>query len=199
MSLPWCSDKISFINCIRNLRNYFRLISCSSVHVLSTSTESYSVSFSVSCIPLPSITIFFSNTFIFLLNFHKYIRKPEHVLNWETFCNRDIFKEFIVWFQKSKRLIELVSKLVQNMNPAIRILKTWTLYLRSRFNLTVTNPMENAGLVKVLHLFAASMGMLQMRPLLLKNLLFLRIAAIFWNKICLGINFFEFLKILQLT
>lgn len=59
--------------------------------------------------------------------------------------------------------------------------------------------MENAGLVKVLHLFAASMGMLQMRPLLLKNLLFLRIAAIFLNKICLGINFFEFLKILQLT
>ena len=47
---------------------------------------------------------------------------------------------------------------------------TWPLYLRSRFNLTTINPLEIAGLGKMLHIFAGSAAMLlQMLPLILEN------------------------------
>ena len=46
---------------------------------------------------------------------------------------------------------------------------TLPLYLRSLFSLTTTNPLETASLDKILHIFAASMRMLQMFSLILKN------------------------------
>ena len=39
---------------------------------------------------------------------------------------------------------------------------TWPVYLRSLSSLTTVNPLETAGRGKILHLFADSMGMLQM-------------------------------------
>ena len=36
--------------------------------------------------------------------------------------------------------------------------------LKSRFNLTTINPLEPAGLGKILHIFATSMGALEMLP-----------------------------------
>ena len=41
--------------------------------------------------------------------------------------------------------------------------------LRYRFNLTTINPLETAGLGKILHILVASTGMLQMLPLILVN------------------------------
>ena len=57
---------------------------------------------------------------------------------------------------------------------------------------------SDADLGKILHIFAASMGMLQMLPLILENSPFPCIIAIFWNKLLLEIrtfsNFFKFFK-----
>ena len=39
---------------------------------------------------------------------------------------------------------------------------TGPLYLRSLFSLTTINPLGTAGLEKIFHILAASMGMLQM-------------------------------------
>ena len=44
-----------------------------------------------------------------------------------------------------------------------------TLYLRSRFNLTTTNPLETSGFGKRLHISVASIGILQMFALILEN------------------------------
>ena len=38
------------------------------------------------------------------------------------------------------------------------------MYLKPRFNLTTINPLEPAGLGKILHIFATSMGALEMLP-----------------------------------
>ena len=57
----------------------------------------------------------------------------------------------------------------------------WPLYLRTLFNLTTINPLETADLGKILHTFVASMGTLQMLPLILENSPFPCINAIFLN------------------
>ena len=63
------------------------------------------------------------------------------------------------------------------------------------FSLTTINPLETAGLCKVLHIFAAIMEILQMLPLILENSPFACIIAIFLNKIILEIKTFSsFLK-----
>ena len=62
----------------------------------------------------------------------------------------------------------------------------WPLYLRSRFNLTTTNPLETAGLGEILHKFPVSIGMLQMFFLILEISPFPCIIAFFLNKNCLG-------------
>ena len=67
---------------------------------------------------------------------------------------------------------------------------TWSLYLRSRFNLTTTNPLETASLGKMLHIFAASIGMLQMLSLILESSPLPGIISIFLNKIPLQFKFF---------
>ena len=69
---------------------------------------------------------------------------------------------------------------------------TWRLYLRSLFSVTTINPLENVGLGKILHIFAALMGMLQMLPLILDNLHFSCINAIFLIKTILEIRSFSF-------
>ena len=63
--------------------------------------------------------------------------------------------------------------------------------LRSRFSLTKINPLEMAGLCKMLHMFAASMDMFQMCSLILQNRSFPFIVAIFLNKILLDIRTFS--------
>ena len=73
----------------------------------------------------------------------------------------------------------------------------WPLYLRSRFNLTTTNPLETAGLGEILDKFPVSIGMLQILFLILEISRFPCVIAIFLNKIVLGIvrtfsNFFKF-------
>ena len=45
----------------------------------------------------------------------------------------------------------------------------WLLYLRSCFTLMTVYPLEIAGLGRILDIFAASMGMLQMLPLIFEN------------------------------
>ena len=61
---------------------------------------------------------------------------------------------------------------------------------------------SDADLGTILHMFAASMGMLQMLPLILENSSFPCIIAIFLNKLLLEIrtfyNFFKFLKFVLL-
>ena len=66
---------------------------------------------------------------------------------------------------------------------------TLALYLRSRFNSKV-NPLKTADLGKTLHIFAASMEILQILPLFFKTSPFLFIIAIFLNKILLEIKIF---------
>ena len=50
------------------------------------------------------------------------------------------------------------------------------------------NPLETAGLGKILHTFAVSIGALQMLPLILENPPFPCIITIFLNKILLKIK-----------
>ena len=45
----------------------------------------------------------------------------------------------------------------------------WTLHFRSCFNLASINPSKTPGLGKTLHIFAASMGTLQMLTLVWEN------------------------------
>ena len=70
-----------------------------------------------------------------------------------------------------------------------RLHRSW--YLRSRFNLTTVNPLETAGLGKIFHIFAASIGLLQVLPLIFENSAFSCIIAIFLNKILLEIKAFS--------
>ena len=67
---------------------------------------------------------------------------------------------------------------------------TLPLYLRSLFSLTTTNPLETASLDKILHVFAASMRMLQMLSLILKIHLF-NVLLLFLNKFLLEIRTFS--------
>ena len=67
---------------------------------------------------------------------------------------------------------------------------TLPLYLRSLFSLTTTNPLETASLDKILHVFAASMRMLQMLSLILKIHLF-NVLLLFLNKLLLEIRTFS--------
>ena len=53
------------------------------------------------------------------------------------------------------------------------------LYLRFRFDFTTINPFESADLGKMLHIFAASMGILQILPLIFANSTFPCIIAFF--------------------
>ena len=73
---------------------------------------------------------------------------------------------------------------------------TWPLSLKPRFSLMTVNLLETAGLGKMLHIFAISIGTLQMLPLIIENWPFLCIIAIFLNKILLEIktlsNYFKF-------
>ena len=54
-----------------------------------------------------------------------------------------------------------------------------TPYLRSRFSLTKINPLETAGLGKILHKFAISIGTLQILCLISENSSIPRTIAIF--------------------
>ena len=65
------------------------------------------------------------------------------------------------------------------------------MYFRSRYNLTTINPLETAGLGRILHTFAGSMSILQILPLILENSPFPCIIAIFLNKILLEIKTFS--------
>ena len=67
---------------------------------------------------------------------------------------------------------------------------TLPLYLRSLFSLTTANPLETASLDKILHVFAASMRMLQMLSLILKIHLF-NVLLLFLNKLLLEIRTFS--------
>ena len=62
---------------------------------------------------------------------------------------------------------------------------TFPFYIRSHFNLTTINLLESSGVHKILHVFAASVGMF---PLLLENSPFACIFAIFLNSILLKIK-----------
>ena len=65
--------------------------------------------------------------------------------------------------------------------------------------LTTINPNETAALGKILYILAASMEMLQMLSLILKNSVFQCIISTFLNKIVLEIttfsNFFKFFNL----
>ena len=65
-----------------------------------SSTETYYVSISVSIIFW--LNFFPSNM---LFSFDINMRKPKHVLYWETLCNKNIFVEFIMGFQISKHFV----------------------------------------------------------------------------------------------
>ena len=72
--------------------------------------------------------------------------------------------------------IQCVDELAQNMHdPVFKIL----------FSLTIINPLETVANGKILHVFAVSMGMLQMLPLILQNSPFSCIIDIYLNKILL--------------
>ena len=68
----------------------------------------------------------------------------------------------------------------------------WLLYLRSLYSLTTITPLETAGLSKILHIFGAYIGTLQMLPLILINSPFPCIIAIILNKIPLEIGTFSY-------
>ena len=65
---------------------------------------------------------------------------------------------------------------------------TFPFYIRSRFNLTTINQLESSGVHKILHVFAASVGMF---PLFLENSPFPCIFSIFLNNILLRIKTFQ--------
>ena len=60
------------------------------------------------------------------------------------------------------------------------------------FNLMTVNPLQIAGLSTMLYIFPASMEMLHIIPIILKNSAFPRIITIFLNKILLEKDFFIF-------
>ena len=64
------------------------------------------------------------------------------------------------------------------------------MYLRFRFSLTTINPLEIAGLGKILHIFAASIGVLKMLPLILENSPFPCIFTIFLKKLSWKLGLF---------
>lgn len=64
------------------------------------------------------------------------------------------------------------------------------------FNLVTINPLEIAGLSTMLYIFSASMGVLHIVPIILKNSSFPCIITIFLNKILLEKDFFVFLDLL---
>ena len=103
-------------------------------------------------------------SFIFSINSINFnvIRKLNYVPTRETLCNRFIFIKSITRFQISKCLAYSVwtNWFKIYMAPVIR----------SSFDLIIINPFETAGLGDIyIHIFAASMGMLQIFPLILEN------------------------------
>ena len=78
----------------------------------------------------------------------------------ETLCNRYIFIKFVTRFQISKCLVHNV------WTSWFKIYMIPVLKIPFQFN---HNPLETSGLGKMLRLFTASTGMLQILPLILEN------------------------------
>ena len=98
---------------------------------------------------------------IFSVTLSENVRKSEHSLTWETLCNIKICIRFIMRFKMSKYLVWMCGWTGSKY--------TWLLYFRFRFNLKTINPLETADLVKILHMFAASMAVLQVLLLFLRS------------------------------
>ena len=63
--------------------------------------------------------------------------------------------------------------------------------LMSRFYVSIINPLETAGFIKIFHIFADSMGILQILSFILENLPCPCITAIFLNKTGMEIETFS--------
>ena len=141
-------------------------------------SEKRNVSFELSYVHSVSSTIFcfiwnsfcvntFSNILMFINTWNIY-----HFFPWEAVWNRNIIIECFVTFGRTGSR------------------ETLPIYLRSRFDFTTINPFESASLGKILHIFAVSMGILHLLPLIFTNSPFQCIIAIFLNIILLKCKHF---------
>ena len=136
LPLPWCNNKIFLFNYVWNPRNKRCLLWYGSVRVLwGSSTEA---------------SIFWSH-FHFLLQFQNYQKI------WKSPYFRDPFKKGFqnMVFQITKRLVyDMWANCFKiYMNPYL---------ICPSFNLITINPLRTASLGRILHIFVAFIGTLQM-------------------------------------
>ena len=106
--LLWCNDKNFFhslylVSQKQGLPHLIQFCSCLEKQRLFFTFILLLASFIFSFSPKINFSITLNN--IFSLNFDN-IKKPEHVFAWETLCNRNIFIEFIIWYQTSSWYIK---------------------------------------------------------------------------------------------
>lgn len=156
-SLPLCNDTIFLINYIWNLRNKsYLMFTGSSIEVFSFSViYIFDHFFSMQ-------DSFYRKTFIFSLNFSNIeggsLERPFAMEN----LHRIYFQ-----IQNDQALKICVGEPVQNMHDPAKI------------PFQGVSPLETAGFLKILLISAISMGKLQVFTLILENLLFPCITAIF--------------------